>query len=175
MINALEYFDLNKRITVIQDKNADAIEQIESTNNSEQVNDKDPLIDDMDEFWSSYGSDHESKLNGEQKFSSKDLLSSFKRKSDLPFPWRQQIFLYSGTIIGTIFSSIVVDLQVGAGELTNISLPFLILSLFLAIIIAPVSFEKLRMVAPKSILPHFILFFQNGVFWYFLVAAFSFG
>lgn len=171
MISILDYFDLNKRMSITQASKTEIIDPVATTKKPEQEYNEDPLVNDMEKYWANYASD-QSQDGGDTRsleLSPNDILRSLKS----PIPWWLQIILYLGTIIGAMLSSSVIESLGGANDLFGVSLPFVILSSALAIIVSPPAFEKLCRTVPESFLSHFFLFILHGVFWYIFITAFS--
>ncbi len=135
---------------------------------------EDPLYNDMATYWEDNDRrNYDDRRNQERR--SLSLIEKFQSiTSTFPIPWWQQVTLYSGIIIGAMLSSTVIEHQTGTDYLFEISLPFVLLSSMMAIIISPVAFEKLSMRFTGSFFARFFLFIQNGAFWYVLVSAFYF-
>ena len=136
--------------------------------------DEDHLYNDMATYWEDNDRrNYDDRRSQERRYLS--LIEKFQSiTSTFPIPWWQQATLYSGIIIGATISSTVIEHQAGTDYLFEISLPFVILSSMMAIIISPVAFEKLSMRFTGSFFARFFLFIQNGAFWYVLVSAFYF-
>lgn len=203
MTYIIDYFDLNKRATIIQAKSTDLIEQLMSSKKSElnleipntankaqhpsglkktrvkqeiESEDQDPLYSAMEQYWTDNDRRESSdrRNTDRRSFSIKRKWLSLKLHPKSPMPWWSQITLYSGIVLGAIITSTVIEHLPGTIYTFKISLPFVMLSSFLAIIISPVAFEKLCMNVTGSFFTRFFLFIQNGAFWYILLSAFSF-
>lgn len=85
-------------------------------------------------------------------------------------PLWKQLLLYLGTIIGVLFSSSIMQFQTNQDIQLHITLPAVILSAIIAIVILPGIYEKA--INPTS--PFIVqlgLFVQQGVFWSVLLTA----
>jgi len=154
-------------------QNQRAISELAEENEDEE---EDQLYNDMAKFWDNNdrsSNDDTDRRDLEQRpFSLKEKLQLVKSTS--PIPWWQQVTLYFGIIIGALFSSTILEYQIGTNNPFEISLPFVVLASTMAIIISPVAFEKLCMNLTGSFYTRLFLFIQNGAFWYILVSAFYF-
>lgn len=92
-------------------------------------------------------------------------------EADIPF-WKQ-VTLYSGTVIGVLFSSAVLQFQAGKPFSLNFPIPTVILSIVIAFFIIPVVFEKLNVHPKAPFLAQYGLFVQDGVFWYLIFSSLS--
>ena len=84
----------------------------------------------------------------------------------IQMPFSEQILLYIGTVIGVIFSSVIMEFKSGnAVSLAGFNITTLLISAVIALFIIPVVYEKLKVMPDTPILVRFGLFVQQGVFW----------
>ena len=83
----------------------------------------------------------------------------------------EQLFLYFGTALGVLFSSWVAQFDAGSVVNFHISVPTVILSAIVAIIIVPFIFNKLSIRPNTPLLFRFAFFVQNGVSWHIILGA----
>jgi hypothetical protein len=91
-------------------------------------------------------------------------------KSVKTVPISRQVTLYLGTVVGVLFSSAIMQFQVGKLGALNITVTAVILSAIIALIIMPNIYEK----AVKPNAPFIVqlgLFVQQGVFWSVLLTS----
>ena len=201
MTYIIDYFDLNKRTSMLQQTSDESIDdQLVSAVKSELkldipqpptalpenqtkvkqstfagFDDEDHLFNDMSDYWSNHDRRaEEDRRNAiRRKFSFGQNLLSNKTKPKSSIAWWQQLTLYSGIILGAILSSTVIEHQLGTQYTFNISVLTVFLASTMAIIISPVAFEMLHMNNSGPFFIRLFLFIQNGVFWCVLLSAFS--
>ncbi|EFH88936.1 hypothetical protein [Ktedonobacter racemifer] len=95
----------------------------------------------------------------------------FAKPVTLPsIPLWKQLLLYLGTIIGVLFSSSIMQFQTNQDIQLHITLPAIVLSAIIAIVILPGIYEKvINPISPFIV--QFGLFVQQGVFWSVLLTA----
>ena len=84
----------------------------------------------------------------------------------IQMPFTEQILLYVGTVIGVLFSSVIMEFNSGNPvSLAGFNITTLLISAVIALFIIPVVYEKLKVMPDTPILVRFGLFVQQGVFW----------
>lgn len=82
----------------------------------------------------------------------------------------EQVILYMGLVIGVFFSSVVTQFR--EGNVIGLGSPFsLIISSVVALMIAPIAFEKFGVNADSPFIARFGLYVQQGVFWNVLLGS----
>ena len=92
----------------------------------------------------------------------------------------EQLLMYLGLIIGVIASSILTGIDVIEGEgsqvtmdLSRLSLPSILASSVIALIIIPLVYDRLKIDPDSPFIVRFGLFAQNGFFWQALLESMS--
>ncbi len=86
-------------------------------------------------------------------------------------PWWEQIIMYVGIVIGVLFSSVLLNFQVGETVDLYFSIPTLIVSSIIGVLICPIAFEKLAVDPLAPFITRFGLSVQHGVFWYVIFSS----
>lgn len=82
-----------------------------------------------------------------------------------------QITMYAGTAVGVLFSSAVSQFKNGTFGGFSFTLPTLILSAVIALLIMPIVYEKINIKPSVPFIVRLGLFVQHGVFWHVLFDA----
>ena len=86
-------------------------------------------------------------------------------------PLWEQLSMYLGTVIGVLFSSAIMQYKTGELGALMITMPTVVISAVIALVIIPVVFEKLNIKPDAPLLVRLGLFVQHGVFWQVLLSA----
>jgi len=81
----------------------------------------------------------------------------------------EQIFLYTGLVLGVLLSRAVTDFDPTKPAVLNFTLGTIVVALIVALVIVPYAYAQLRMNAVAPFIVRLALFVQHGVFWETLV------
>jgi len=84
-----------------------------------------------------------------------------------------QIFMYIGIFLGVLFSNFVSQLDKGNNIDVSFTLGKIIFSSFIALIITPITYEKLKISPSSPFIVQFGFFVQHGLFWQVIINAIS--
>ena len=161
------YFDLNKRV-----ERNDLLElekMLESTKDA-----KPPQLDIMNEEveQGEEGVFHAMGSLGTQTIKGPIIATAnvgLETGSEMLLPkrmtWWEQAVMYLGVVVGILFSSVADQFKNGQALHFHFSWSVLAASMFIALIIIPLVFEKLKVQADSPFIVRLGLFVQNGVFW----------
>jgi hypothetical protein len=103
----------------------------------------------------------------------KEMLQSAGHGRAAPrrMPLAEQLLMYSGIVLGVLFSTAVYQFKAGEAISLRITAVTLVVSLIVAFAILPAAYEKLKVKRDAPLLVRIGLFVQHGVFWNVLFAA----
>jgi hypothetical protein len=83
----------------------------------------------------------------------------------------EQLLMYLGIVAGVLFSSAVSQFKTGESISLKFTVGMIVVSLVVAFVILPATFEKLSVKLDSPLLVRVGLFVQHGVFWNVVFAA----